>query len=225
MLRRYVNLSSNCITRILCILADKNYSTADKQSQILLSFGSEHPLLSPITEYKQSSFNKKICRLVDSQDQAIANRSQLVDAYMAQLESLVEATEEGSYLFNELLSGIFILLPTYLVNIIKTFLLVTGIIVAIPIVILLLLITYKCLSLLWWCYASVFSRIFGFARETRSVGSGVGRALESLFRRIKPGVQSRNNEINRNGNIRQENIELLPRRHHSRTATAASKIR
>ena len=52
-----------------------------------------------MTEYKRNSGDDEIRRLVDSQQQAIANRSKLVNAYMAQLESLVEATKEGSNLF------------------------------------------------------------------------------------------------------------------------------
>ena len=99
---------------------------------------------------------------------------------MAQLESLVKATKEGSNLLTGFLSGILKLLSTNWDNFIKTFLLVAGIIVAVPIVFLLLLITCKCLSLLWWCYTPVLSRIAGLARGTRSVGSGVGRAVGSL---------------------------------------------
>ena len=53
-----------------------------------------------MTEFKRNSGGNKIRQLVDSQEQAIANRSELVDVYMAQLESLVEATIEGSNLFN-----------------------------------------------------------------------------------------------------------------------------
>ena len=45
-------------------------------------------------EYKRNSGDDKIRRLVDLKEQVIANRSKLVDAYMAQLESLVEATKE-----------------------------------------------------------------------------------------------------------------------------------
>ena len=54
-----------------------------------------------MTEYKRNSKDDKICRLVDSHKQTIANRSKLVDAYMAQLKSLVEATKEKSNSFNE----------------------------------------------------------------------------------------------------------------------------
>ena len=57
-------------------------------------------MLFPMTEFKRNSGGNKIRQLVDSQEQAIANRSELVDVYMAQLESLVEATIEGSNLFN-----------------------------------------------------------------------------------------------------------------------------
>ena len=70
--------------------ADKNYSTADKPSQIIISSDSEHPLLSTMTEYKRNSGDDKIRRLVDSQEQAISNRSKLVDAYIAQLEVLLK---------------------------------------------------------------------------------------------------------------------------------------
>ena len=73
---------------------ENNYSTTDKPSQILLSSDIEHPLLSPMAEYTRYSGVDKICRLVDSQEQAIPNWSKLVDAYMAQLESLVEATKK-----------------------------------------------------------------------------------------------------------------------------------
>ena len=111
----------------------KNYSTADKPSQIIISSDSEHPLLSPMTKYKQSSGNDKIRLLIDSQEQAIANRSKLVDAYMAQLESLVEATKEGSNLFNRFFNGILKLLQTNWAKFIKTFLLVAGIVDAVPI--------------------------------------------------------------------------------------------
>ena len=141
---------------------------------------------------------------------------------MAQFESLVEATQEGSNLFNGFFIGILKLLPTNWANFIKTFLLVAGIIVAVPIIFLLLLITCKCMSLLWWCYAPILSRIAGLARVTRSVGFGVGSAVGNHFLRIRPGVQSRDDVISRNENIRQENMELLPRRHHSRNAKAAS---
>ena len=143
---------------------------------------------------------------------------------MAQLKSLVKATKEGSNLFNKFFNTILKLLPTNWAKFFKTFLLVAGIVVTIPIVFLLLIITCKCLSLLWWCYASVLSRIASFSRGTRPVGSGVGRAVGSLCRRIRPGVQSRYNVININENIRQENMELLSRRHHSRTSKAASMI-
>ena len=130
---------------------------ADKPSKILLSFDIEHFLLSPMTEYKRNSGGDKIRRFFDLQEQAIANISKLVDAYMAQLESLVEATKEGSNLFNGLLIGILNLLPTNWANFIKTFLLIAGIIVAVSIVFLLLLIPCKCFSLLWWCYTPVLS--------------------------------------------------------------------
>ena len=130
---------------------------ADKPSKILLSFDIEHFLLSPMTEYKRNSCGDKIRRFFDLQEQAIANISKLVDAYMAQLESLVEATKEGSNLFNGLLIGILNLLPTNWANFIKTFLLIAGIIVAVSIVFLLLLIPCKCFSLLWWCYTPVLS--------------------------------------------------------------------
>ena len=159
-----------------------------------------------MTEYKRNSADDKIRRLVGSQEQAIANRSKLVDSYMAQLESLVEATKEGSNLFNKCFSGILKLLPTNWANFIKTFLLVAGTIVAVLIIFLLLLITCKCLSLLWWCYAQVLSRIADLARETSSVGSCVGRAVGSIFLRIRLSVQSQYNVISRNENIKQENI-------------------
>ena len=50
-----------CNSKYAC--SDKNYSTADKPSQIIISFDSEHLLLSPMTEYKQSSGYDKIRRL------------------------------------------------------------------------------------------------------------------------------------------------------------------
>ena len=143
---------------------------------------------------------------------------------MEQLEILVEATKEGSNLFNGFFNGILKLLPTNWANFIKTILLVAGIIVAVLIVFLLLLITCKSLSYLWWCYAPILFRIASLARGTRSIGSNVGRALESFVRRIRPGVKSRYNIISRNENIRQENMELLPLRHHLRTAKGASKM-
>ena len=65
-----------------------------------------------MTEYKLNSGDDKILRLLESQEQAIANRSRLVAAYMAQLESLVEATKEGSNLFNGFFNGILKLLST-----------------------------------------------------------------------------------------------------------------
>ena len=101
-----------------------------------------------MTKYKRSGGEDKSRRLVDSQEQTIANRSKLVDAYIAKLASLVEATKEGSNLFNKCFTGILKLLQTNWANLFKTFLLVTGIIVAVPIVVLLLLITCKFLSLL-----------------------------------------------------------------------------
>ena len=87
-----------------------------------------------MTEHNRNSGADKIRRLVDSQQQAIANRSKLVDAYMAQLESFFEATKEGSNLFHGFFNGILKLLPTNWAKFIKTFLLVAGIIVAVPIV-------------------------------------------------------------------------------------------
>ena len=113
MLGRYVNQSSNCIVGFLSILAfENNYSTADKLSQIFLSSDIEHPLSSPMTDYKQNSGDGKIRRLVDSQEKAIANRSKLIDSYMAQLENIVEARKDRNNLFNGFLSGILKLLPT-----------------------------------------------------------------------------------------------------------------
>ena len=126
----------------------KNYSTAKHPSQILLSPDIENSLLSSMKEYKRNSGDDKIRRLVESQEQAFSNRSKLVDAYMAQLESLVEATKEGSNLLNGFFNYILKLLPTNWANLIKTFLLVAGVVVVVPIVFLLLLITCKCLSLL-----------------------------------------------------------------------------
>ena len=190
--------------------SDKIYSTDDKRSQIIISSDSEHLLMSPMTEYKRNSGDEKIRRLVDLQEQAIANRSKLVDAYMAQLEILVEATNKGSNLFNVFFNRIVKLLPTNWAKFIKTFLLAAGIVVAVPIVFLMLLITCKCLSLPWWCYAPVLSRIAGVARGTRSVASGVGCAVGSLCRRIRPGAQSRSNVINRNENIKQEHGTASP---------------
>ena len=175
-----------------------------------------------MTEYKQSSGNDKICRLVDSQEQAISNRSKLVDAYIAQ--SLIEATKNGSNLFNEVFSEILKLLPTNQANLIKTILLVAGIVVVVSIVFLLLIIICKCFSLLWWCNAPLLSRVAGLLQDTRSIGSGVGHAVERLYRRIRPCVQSRYNVIGRSENNREVNLELLSRRHISRTAKAASKI-
>ena len=177
-----------------------------------------------MTKYKHNSGDDKIRRLVESQEQEIANRSKIVDAYMAQLESRVEATKEGSNLFNGFFRGILKLLPTTWADFIQTFLLVAGIIVAVPTVYLLFLITRKCLSLLCWCYAPILSRIPGFAQGTRSVGSNAGGAVESFVCRIRPGVKSRYYVISLNENIRQENMELLPRRHHSRTTKPASNI-
>ena len=82
---------------------------------------------------------------------------------MAQLESLVEVTKEGSNLFNGFFNGIFKLLPTNWAKFNKTFLLVAGIVVAVPIVFLQLIIICKWSSLLWSCYAPVLSRIAGVA--------------------------------------------------------------
>ena len=163
----------------------QNYSIAKKPSQILLSPDIENSLLSPMTKYKRNNSDDKIRRLVESQEQQIANRSKLVDAYISQIERFFEATKKGSNLFNRFFNGIVKLLPTNSANFIKRFLLVVNIIIAVLIEFLLLLITCKCLSFLWWCYVPVFSRIAGLARGTRSVGSGVGRALESLtFNRV-----------------------------------------
>ena len=78
----------------------------------MMSFDIEHSLLSPIKKYKQGSGDDKIRRLVESQELEIANKSKLVDAYMVQFESLVEATKEGSNLFNGFFNGISKLLPT-----------------------------------------------------------------------------------------------------------------
>ena len=172
-----------------------------------------------MSEYKRNNGDDKIRRLVESQKQAIAKRIKLIDAYMAQLENFVE---EGSNLFNGFFNGILKLLPTIWANFINRFLLVVGIIVEVPIVFLLLIITCKCFSLLWWCYAPALSRIAGSARSARSVG--VCRAVGNLFHRIRTSVQTHYNVVGRNERIRQENIELRPRRHRSRTAKAASQI-
>ena len=81
-----------------------NYSTTDKPSQILMSSDIEHSLFLPITKYKPNSGDDKICRIVISLKQAIANRNKFVDAYMTQLESLVDAKQ--SNLFNKFFNGI-----------------------------------------------------------------------------------------------------------------------
>ena len=83
-----------------------------------------------MTKYKQSSGDDKIRRLVDSQEQAIANRSKPIDAYVAQLQSLVKNV---SNLFNGFFNGILRLLQTNCANFIKTFVLIVGIIIAVPI--------------------------------------------------------------------------------------------
>lgn len=56
----------------------KKYLTANKASQVSLSFDIEQFKLSQMSEYKLTSGNYNICQFVESPEQAMANRSKLV---------------------------------------------------------------------------------------------------------------------------------------------------
>ena len=150
---------------------------------------------------------------------------------MDQLKSLVEAIKEGSKLFNGFFDGILKLLPTSWATFVKTALLVATVVLGIPIVFVMIVLTFKCISLLWWCYAPLLSRILHLARGIISFSLRVFRAVGNLFRRTRRSVQNEYRLLAQNEPIRvsqgehlqQQNIEIQPRRLHSRVAKAASK--
>ena len=132
---------------------------------------------------------------------------------MTRLKSLVTLTKESSNLFSEVAGNILNLLPGDWGTTIKRVFLILAFIIALPIVFFLLLLTCKCLKLMYWCYKPV---IFGINFGIRAIGSmislGVSNArsltLRVPFRRMR--------ETSR---IETSVVHYRPKRHESATAT------